>query len=39
MTKKEREILLSLVADVEASDDKIEVLERLYFEIRRWLGL
>ena len=37
MNKNEREILLAICHDVENSDDKIEVLERLYFEIKKIL--
>ncbi len=34
MNRKEREILSSIINDVEESDDKIDVLERLYFEVK-----
>ena len=37
MKKKEYEILVNLVGDVEKSDDKIEALESLYFEVRKMI--
>lgn len=38
MTKREKEILWDIIDDVTESDDKIEVLERLYFEVREMIG-
>ena len=35
MTRKERELLTGICDDIEASDDKIDALERLYREIKR----
>ena len=35
MTKKELEIIESILLDIEDSDDRIDVLERLYIEIRQ----
>ena len=35
MNKREKEILMSICQDVEDSEDKIDVLERLYFEVKR----
>ena len=38
MTKSEYELLSIIVKDIENSDDKIDVLERLYFEVKRLLN-
>lgn len=35
MTQKERELFLGICKDIEASDDKIDALERLYREVKR----
>ena len=35
MTKKELEIIESILLDIEGSDDRIDGLERLYIEIRQ----
>ena len=37
MTKEEREILASIIEDIQKSDDKIDVLERLYFTVKEML--
>lgn len=37
MTRQERILLSSIVADVDLADDKIDALERLYFNIKRLL--
>lgn len=37
MTKNEREILADIVDDIDNSDDKIDALERLYYEIRKMI--
>lgn len=34
MNKRERETLISIINDIEESDDKIDGLERLYSEIK-----
>lgn len=39
MNKKEHEILASIIEDMKKSDDKIETLERLYFEVKKMLNL
>ena len=39
MNRKEREILSSIINDVEESDDKIDVLERLYFEVKSMIKI
>ena len=39
MTKIEREILTSIVKDIQESDDKIWGLERLYDEVKRMLKI
>ena len=39
MTKEEREILASIIEDIQKSDDKIDVLERLYFTIKEMLKI
>lgn len=33
----EKEILMGICHDIEISDDKIDALERLYFEVRKML--
>ena len=38
MTKSEKEILASSCQDMEVSDDKIDILERLYFEVKRMIS-
>lgn len=38
MTKREKEILSSIIDDVSESDDKIEVLERLYLEVKEMIN-
>lgn len=38
MTKSEKETLVSICRDIEDSDDKIDALERLYFEIKRMVA-
>jgi len=35
MTKAEREELSSIIKDIEKSDDKVDVLERLYFTVKQ----
>ena len=35
MTKKEREILIDIIHDIESSDDKIWPLERLLKEVKQ----
>lgn len=35
MTTKEREELIEIIDDVKESDDKIDVLERLYITVKR----
>lgn len=35
MTKAEREELGSIIEDIEKSDDKIDILERLYFTVKQ----
>ena len=35
MTKKEREELIAIIDDVQESDDKIDVLERLLFTVKQ----
>ena len=35
MTKAEREELCSIIEDIEKSDDKIDILERLYFTVKQ----
>ena len=35
MTKAEREELSSIIEDIENSDDKIDILERLYFTVKQ----
>lgn len=35
MTKREKEILAEIVNEIQESDDKIDVLERLYIEVKR----
>ena len=37
MTKAEREELSSIIEDVENSDDKIDILERLYFTVKQMI--
>lgn len=39
MTKKEREELIAIIDDMQESDDKIELLERLYFTVKKMLGV
>lgn len=39
MTKREKEMLTSLVLDVINSDDKIEALETLYFDVKKMVGV
>ena len=39
MTKSEREILASIIEEIEKSDDKIDILERLYFTIKEMLKI
>lgn len=39
MTKKEREELIAIMDDMQESDDKIELLERLYFTVKKMLGV
>jgi hypothetical protein len=38
MTKKEREELIAIIDDVQESDDKIDVLERLLFTVKRMVN-
>lgn len=38
MTKKEREELIAIIDDVKESDDKIDVLERLLFTVKRMVN-
>lgn len=35
MNKAEREILSGIINEIQESDDKIDVLERLYIEVKR----
>lgn len=35
MSKKEYEIFKSILDDMDSSDDKIDVLERLHFEVKK----
>lgn len=35
MNKAEREILSGIIKEIQESDDKIDVLERLFFEVKR----
>lgn len=35
MTKAEREELSTIIEDIENSDDKIDILERLYFTVKQ----
>ena len=35
MTKREREILTSIIEDIQESDDKIDALERLYSVVKQ----
>ena len=37
MTKVEREELSSIIKNVENSDDKIDILERLYFTVKQMI--
>lgn len=37
MNKKEREILISIIKDIDESDDKIDVIERLFWEVKKML--
>lgn len=37
MTKAEREELSSIIEDIEKSDDKIDILERLYFTVKKMI--
>lgn len=37
MTKAEREELSTIIEDIENSDDKIDILERLYFTVRQMI--
>ncbi len=37
MNKREKEILTSICRDIDNTDDKIDVLERLYFEVKRMI--
>ena len=39
MTKREKEILSSIVNDIRKSDDKIDQLERLYSAVKNMLEL
>lgn len=39
MTKKEKEILTSLILEIINSDDKIDPLETLYFEVKKMVGI
>ena len=38
MTKKEREELISILDDANDSDEMIEVLERLYFTVKKMVN-
>lgn len=38
MTKKEREELIAIIDDMQESDDKIDMLERLYFTVKRMVN-
>lgn len=38
MTKKEREELIAIIDDVQESDDKIDVLERLLFTVKQMIN-
>lgn len=38
MTKKEREELISILDDAKDSDEMIEVLERLYFTVKKMVN-
>ena len=38
MSKKEREDLISIIDDVQKSDNKIDVLERLLFTVKRMVN-
>ena len=38
MTKKEREELIAIIDDMQESDDKIDILERLYFTVKRMVN-
>ena len=38
MTKKEREELIAIIDDIQESDDKIDMLERLYFTVKRMVN-
>lgn len=37
MTRKEREFFLSIIKEFDESDDRIDILERLLFQIRKML--
>ena len=39
MNKREREELIGIITDIQESDDKIEVLERLYTTVKRMVKL
>lgn len=39
MTKREKEILSSIIHDIDNSDDKIDPLERLYNEVKNMLNI
>jgi hypothetical protein len=38
MTKREKEILSSIIDDIDNSDDKIDPLERLYLSVKEMLA-
>lgn len=38
MTKKESEELIAIIDDIQESEDKIDVLERLYFTVKRMVN-
>lgn len=38
MTKKEREELIAIIDDIRESDDNIDVLERLFFTVKRMVN-
>lgn len=39
MNKREKEVLLSVCKDIDDTDDKIDVLERLHREVKKMLNL
>ena len=38
MSKKEFDILKSILDDIDSADDKIDVLERLHFEVKKMVN-